>query len=370
MLQFYGFCGSVRKRNKINAICGVKDMEITDIKNLIKKVFKGLCKIALSGILAFIVLTAFCIFYYNVPVRAENKDGSTDYKRIPNAFYSRATEGFAYGKTNNEGFVELIDYDENTPPIDVLIIGSSHMEGLEVALKDSVTGVLGRQKTVYNLGTSGHTFITCCGNLEAAAKKYRPKYIVMETGDCLFSDSTLTEAVNGTTPEIPAQTGGIVGLLQRNQYLRLVYAQIGNYMGNSDNEQNGDTGNAAPAEEEKTDDRKSNDELLSALLQKISAIARQYNSKLIIVYHPGTFVRNDGSLYLTGNKTAADQFGKACRSNGIYYLDLSDRFTREFKENHRLPFGFANTPVGLGHLNKYGHAMMADELYKLISEVE
>ena len=45
---------------------------------------------------------------------------------------------------------------------------------------------------------------------------------------------------------------------------------------------------------------------------------------------------------------------------------MSDRFLKEFNEGYILPYGFVNSTVGSGHLNRYGHAMIADEIYKRI----
>ena len=39
-----------------------------------------------------------------------------------------------------------------------------------------------------------------------------------------------------------------------------------------------------------------------------------------------------------------------------------------FFENHILPHGFSNTSVGSGHLNKEGHAMVAEAIYHRIKE--
>ena len=331
----------------------------------IKQTAKALCKIALSGFLALLTLTAFCFFYYNIPAHQENKDGTTDYKWEPKVFYSRGTEGFAWGKTNNEGFVNAIDYNENTPPIDILIMGSSQMEAYNVNIRDSVTGRLGEHKTVYNIGIAAHDLMTCFGNMEAALNKYRPKYVVLETGKCLFTDEALADAVNGTTGEIPSHSGGLVGLLQKNQYLRLVYGQLDNFMKDQADDDGDEAGVYSGA-----DEGRNNDKLLSALMQKISSAASRRNAKVIILYHPRVLLDPDGTVRLKGSASAVEQFEQTCRENGLMFLDMSQRFTREYYENHRLPYGFSNTSVGSGHLNKYGHAMIADELYRLISETE
>ena len=68
-----------------------------------KRIIYGICKVLSAGLVAGIILTAFCFLYYNVPVHVKCEDKTTDYVWEKNKFYSRGTEGFAMGKTNNEG---------------------------------------------------------------------------------------------------------------------------------------------------------------------------------------------------------------------------------------------------------------------------
>ena len=89
-----------------------------------EKALKTAGRIFASGVLAILFLTLFSFFYYNIPVSVEMSDESTDWKWEANFFYSRGTEGFAWGKTNNDGYLNAFDYSEETP-LDVLIMGSS-----------------------------------------------------------------------------------------------------------------------------------------------------------------------------------------------------------------------------------------------------
>ena len=97
-----------------------------------RRFFLWLGKAALAGLLAFALLCFFCLLYYNVPVHDVNPTGATEYKWEPGRFYSRGTEGFAMGRTNSDGFNNLFDYAPGDP-IDILLMGSSHMEGFNVA---------------------------------------------------------------------------------------------------------------------------------------------------------------------------------------------------------------------------------------------
>lgn len=103
--------------------------------------FNFLLKLFISIILTFLFLTIFCYFYYNIPSHEEVLDSSTDYKWEANKFYSRGTEGFAFGKTNNDGYINIEDYKEDTN-VDILILGSSHMESYEVLLNETTTSQL------------------------------------------------------------------------------------------------------------------------------------------------------------------------------------------------------------------------------------
>ena len=109
--------------------------------------------------------------------------------------------------------------------------------------------------------------------------------------------------------------------------------------------------------------------LLAQLLSIMKENVDEYNAKLIILYHPGIKLNTDGDMLLTGNPEGSDDFRQICDEKGIIFADMSRRFTDEYQSGYVLPYGFANTPVGSGHLNSYGHTMIADELYSIIQEV-
>lgn len=328
-----------------------------------KTILKWFGKAFLAGCLALVSMTAFCLIYYNLPAYSPNESGATDYKWVPNTFYSRLTEGTAHGRTNNEGFLNAYDYEEGMK-IDTLVMGSSHMEGYQVALSDSVSGRLDKlmeDKNVYNIGISGHSFLVCCSNFKAALERYRPsEYVIIETGKLNFTSDDLDSVLDGTFPEMSNHSGGILGLLSRNQYFRLVYAQLKGFMGQTA-EDIGDV-TAATGQESIESSYK-----LDQVLSRLGTIASEFETEIIIFYHPSTQINTDGSLLLPDDAEARAEFSNLCAKNGITFLDMTERFQYEYDTNHILPHGFINSTVGSGHLNKYGHEMIADELYKIIS---
>ena len=106
-----------------------------------KKVAAWIMKAIAGGVIALLALNAFAMLYYNVPVHYTNPDGATEYKWETSTFYSKGTEGFAWGVTNNDGFNNLRDYTPGER-IDILLMGSSHMEGFNVAQDENAGAVL------------------------------------------------------------------------------------------------------------------------------------------------------------------------------------------------------------------------------------
>ena len=281
--------------------------------------------------------------------------------------YSQATEGFSNGKTNNEGYYNLGDYNKDKK-IDILVMGSSHMEASQVQQSESTASILQEKLNnynIYNIGTSGHTFITCFSNLDAAINKYNPsKYIIIETPIVTFSKEELTKALNDNIEDISSYNGGIIGILQHNQFLRLLYHQLKSFLNLES-----DDDIVVNYNENNTINNDSS-LYINQLLNEMQSKVKDTNTKFIIMYHPSTVLNEDGSLTLSSENENVEEFSKLCKENGILFLDMSNRYREEYKKNYVLPYGFSNTSVGRGHLNKYGHEMIADELYKLIKEEE
>lgn len=322
-------------------------------------------KVLIAGVIAFIVLTLFCMVYDNIPVHYATADGVTDYHWQPDSLYCHCTEGFSWGRTNNEGYMNAFDYMEDTL-VDVLIMGSSHMEAGQVPMELSAAGQLCGylpDKIVYNIGMSGHNLLVCVQNLSAAVQKYAPsKCVVIEVMYLQSSNEDISKALSGEYPELPSHTDGIIGLLQRNQFLRNIYHQLKGFMGKAD-----DSDDVSPADVSAATDN-NDPALLSSLLSRMADTAASSGARLIIAYHPSTTLEKDGTITFSTTEAEENTFSELCAENGVYFLDMRDRFQREYDENHILPYGFSNTSVGSGHLNRYGHEMMAEELYAMMQE--
>jgi hypothetical protein len=54
---------------------------------------------------------------------------------------------------------------------------------------------------------------------------------------------------------------------------------------------------------------------------------------------------------------------------GIPYISLYTSFLQAFRE-HKPPFGFDNSILGKGHLNQYGHQLVADQVIEYLESLD
>lgn len=331
-----------------------------------KKISAWILKALVAGLAALLLLNIWCYFYFNVPVHYTNETGATEYKWESNKFYRKGTEGFAFGRTNNDGFTNLSDYEPGQE-IEILLMGSSHMEGMNVAQQDNAANLLNRffqgEKYVYNIGTSGHTLIYCLSNLEAALDTYAPeKYVVIETRDLAFSQEELEALVSGTVEPIPSRTGGLVELLQKLPYLRLIYTKYFN--------DDGGDGAGAAGNGPLTRDFLALDTLTAQALDTAAESCRERGVQLILVYDPTIYADDEGRGYTQTDAEDLERFTVCCEASGIAFVDLTESFLEGYEQQHKLPYGFLNTRPGMGHLNSWGHELFAGAVFQTINELE
>ena len=241
--------------------------------------------------------------------------------------------------------------------IEILIMGSSHMEAYQIIQRDSAASLLSSEYglKVYNTAISGHFFASCSSGLKAAVKKYKPsKFAVIETATVDFTENTVNEILRNTVSKQPASDKGILSVLRRNKYLRLVRYQL--YLMFRQKSVN-------------VPENPAGRKILSEMLEKLNKDVSLSGAKLIIAYHPSVSLNKDGTMKINDDPEIVRQFSELCAENGIYFLNMAGRFLEEYKKDYTLPHGFANTSVGKGHMNVYGHRMLADEIYRLIQRI-
>lgn len=324
-----------------------------------------------AGIVSFGILSLFSAFYHNPPVHVQGENQATAYVRASNAFWSRGTEGFAWGRTDGHGYNNSYPAEEG--PVDILMMGSSQTEGLYVCDDQCVSYLLNQKFSqggdgwkIYNIGMSAHTFYRNISNLETALRVYQPrKYVAMETSVLTCAQWEADQIFQHSMPELELVEGnGLLGELQKNPYVKLMYQQYKNYVSLQTEE----------VPEESLGEAEAFDgERLGAteqILQYIARTADDYGCQAVIYFIPDMSVEEDGRLAFGVEESARGQFGEFCREQGILFIDMTEQIAAAYETEHRLASGFSNTTVGYGHLNAYGHALLADAIYEAVKAEE
>ncbi|GHV42304.1 hypothetical protein FACS189490_10990 [Clostridia bacterium] len=322
-------------------------------------------KAFVAGAAAFLVLNLFCVVYYNIPFRTYDTQGMTEYNLHKGSFHSQLTESFGYGVIDKNGYNNAENLAEVENP-QVLIMGSSHIAALYIPQNKNATYILDDLLrnigfNAYAVGISAHSLTTLSKHLPNALDVIKPLYVVLETGTVNFSDKLLENYMSDSLPLVRNREQGGLAQLTQILYLRLIRFQLGNIIRSNagENEQETETHNALPS----TD-------LLQKFTDKINGTATKHGAKPIIFYHPRLIINADGTVTPSHNNADINDFSDACAASGIEFIDMTQTFIDAYYNEHILPHGFFNTEIGTGHLNEYGHKMVAEKLAEKIIALE
>lgn len=337
------------------------------------KVFKSLLKTILSGIIALLILSIIMLGYYYIPLRQNNSKNNTDYVWSTNTYWADLTEGISYGVIDANGYnnKEVIDNP------DILFLGSSHTESMNVMQSENMCSLLddefGGKYRAYNMGISGHTFYKVTQYLKNSLDTFekKPKYVIIETSSVSLSETEVQNALSGNVLKTKVVDRGILAKMQKVPYFRQMYHQLDGGMLKMllPNDKKKTENTAAPSSENApakvTIDTKPYDEMLG-YLQKIE---KEYDTQIIVMFHPFESIHADGTVsFSEGEYTKV--FSQYAHKYEIGFVDMTEDFEKMYYEEHHVPHGFATGELGVGHINKYGHAAIANRLCQYINELE
>lgn len=335
-----------------------------------KAIMKWIAKAIIAGICSIAILSLFCVIYSYDGIHISSHTGATDYVWESGQFKSTMKEGLAWLKMDQNGYNNIKDYSDSP---DILLMGSSHMEALQVAEVENVGYLLNEllpDYHTYNIGMSGHTIYRCMDNLPEAIQAYLPqKYVVMVIDSVELSVDDMKSVMNGKAQKLSSYDSGIMYHLQKIPAIKLIYKQLDDWISleakSNKNlffaEENGGSAELSPEEYDKT---------LRAFLGAASQTAETAGVKLIVVYQPMQSLQEDGTVEYAHSEENLSVFEKVCEEQGIIFEDVTNAFDRLYNEEHILAHGFSNSQLGEGHLNKYGHKVVAKEIALKIKELE
>lgn len=328
--------------------------------------WKSLLRGAAGALAALVVLDVFCAWYYNPTAYEWDEYQATDVIRTPGAWTSRATEGVAWMRMDENG------YNNPSVPgpegVSVLMMGSSHTEALNVMQDQNASSLLGEllradgvEGCVYNIGISSHQLGRNSANLGRALDRFEPSdYVVIETTELVFSAYSLTLAAEDRLGRMEATQVPLPEWLVNRPLSKALYNQWMNATSESE----------AAVEEElpamEGEYRAFYEDMLVRWFSQMKQTADDHGVELILYYHPHLVLQPDGSATTDAPEGYPEAFASAAEAVGITFVDMGPVFLEAYAQDRTLPHGFINTEAGAGHLNPDGHALIARTLYEVM----
>ena len=308
-------------------------------------------------VLGFAIVNALCFFYERPAGWLDTPAGAAPAAWQPGALIVHGTEGYGVSRVDENGFL-----NPEGPLADryVLMMGSSHTQGKEVYPAQRYSTLVssyfsGESGTLaaYNIASDGHYLPSQIRHFRAAVAAFpNAGAITMEIGSTDAAAGELQDAQN-QVDYVPMDFDSARGLKSAVKAGLPLVSLL---------KKNIQTLRAQAAEEESSYDYET--ELDAALC----LIRAEFDGPIAFVYHPSTEIRPDGSLELVYSDTW-DIFCRMCEKNGIDVIDAGPRFARLYETERQLPYGFANTTPGSGHLNALGHRILAEEIISYLEEL-
>ena len=337
------------------------------------KVIKSVLKTILAGVTALAILCLLMYGYYYVPLRENNKYHNTDYVWNANTPWIDLTEGVSFGVTDANGFnnAKVI---ENP---DILFLGSSHLQSMNVMQSENMTFLLNDKFDgkyhAYNMGISGHTFYKVVQYLQDSLNIYSqtPKYVIIETGSVILTKDDVENALSGEIAKTNVIDSGLVAAMYKIPYLRQFYHQLDKGMLEMLLPKDSETASEQTSANsiQSTFIVSVDEEPYEMMFEYLQKVENDYGTEIIIIYHPFETLLTDGNVDFPADEYA-ETFVDYAQKYDIGFINMTEDFEKMYYEEHHVPHGFCTGELGVGHLNKFGHAAIAQRLYQYLCELE
>ena len=341
----------------------------------ITRIIKQIMKWAVAVFIAAFICNALCFAFYDPCQELTREHGATTGYLLPDSHGVYGLEGYCIANIDRYGYV-----NRDMPRSDdyYVVAGASHTEGLFIPEKlrysDRLNDMLYDDGNLHfiNIARSGNYFSVVLQHLDGILGEFPDaKGIIIETDSLAYDTKALYDSMAQAGYD-PDETAGALlsGLSTRGRMsikvkqalplLRLLHKQYYTFR-ESRSSDDGGTDILDPDFWQSEYDG----DFETALSDLMGYIRSRTDKQVIILYHPAIRLEADGTMKVLTNN-AEPYYKKVCAANDIDFVDMTDRFLLEYNERNIIPYGFANTTPGDGHVNRAAHEMMAEELAKVI----
>lgn len=335
---------------------------------------KSLKKIGQWGgalICSVFILNILTFCFYHPVQELKRNGGATPGLMYPHMWGLYGMEGFGIQTIDANGYVNPdLPREKNY----YCIIGASHTEGFHSRKNERYSDLLNEKFgyidsiKFYNIAHSDFTYTGIVKRFNGLVMEFpEMKGLVIEISGTQYSPESLRDALNQTgfsyedtiTSLMQSLTFREKCLITIKNYfplMRLLGSQLATYNEYNRNNVSTENNNELDLEEYR--------KVLSATMDLIRG---KYAGPIVIVYHPMTTLDSDGSL-LISNSVTDTVFEEECIKHNIDFINMKDSFEKDFYENDEVAYGFWNTTMMSGHINKRCHELIADKLYDYFSD--
>lgn len=345
-----------------------------------KKYLKIAIKAAAAFLAAFLLVNAVCFYFYSLPPTFRRSENATWVIYKPNSTVCQRLEGGGVLHVDKNGYLNPdLPLNENGY---VLALGSSHTAGKEVNEDERYTALLNNMLgdsnvlNIYNMGADGHDYTALMRGFNAATEQFpKSRAVVLEIFTTVYNFGKLGYASDWRDYDERKTAGAFFDNMTDLQKAQVLVKEKLPFLMMLKNKQFATAeppfytafGLNKPEPEEEFDldeyHRKAYREMISNTLANLR---KNYDGEIIFLYHPQAVPNNDGGLDFDDEPKSLEAFMRACEENDIIFLNMTDTFEKAYEETHEAPYGFENTAFNSGHLNRVGHRLVAEELYKLL----
>ena len=334
--------------------------------------------------MSIVILNCIVAFYALSPGFLHRDGGPTRGVWMPGSLIIKGDEGRSVSRVDGNGYINASD--DLTDSGYVLFMGNSQSNGIQVDVDKRYISLLNSKLQnlnmdykvyAYNISADGSDFCDLVTGFTAATQEFpNSRAVVLQIGSMNWSLDKLQNCTRQRTFS-KEQTGAyMVKHLSEDQKIRhmiKLYLPFPIYLKEVKmKEIKSDFHNAfwhaATEQEEVIEDPEIMGEDYEQALEEVLVFLRQnYKGQIIILELPSVSLRGGGKLE-NSNGIRQELFDRACKENGIVYINMYDIYNREYEARRVLPYGFSNTRLGYGHLNEEGHQMTADTLLPFLEK--
>ena len=321
-------------------------------------------------LLGMTIVSAIGFFYYRPVGWLERDKNATSAVWEPNTIIVNFLEGGGITRVDSRGYTN--PWEKELDDELVLCIGASYVQSKEVMESKKYTSLLNERLTsedklkVYNLSRDAYLYPEIVAGFSAAIQEFpQTKVAVIDISNTDYSLKELEKALIQREYS-EAQTGDKLyenlSVMEKMKIKIKDYFPVTSILKHQISQMQGEE-----AEVNGTTEEVPKEQYAEALDATMELMREAFSGEIIILYHPAIVLNEDGSMSLKQQKYY-EVFEEVCQQNGIIFADMSKDFLQAYEERKEVPYGFHNVTMGQGHLNKYGHKMIADRLYDLIAK--